>query len=126
MHTVRSVQVLLFNTSNSVQHYSIIYTQFNGFKHKKWLDISVWPIDGTLRSIVATGSESNSNEGVLPIPQSFKVWASLSDGLVSGHSLSGGSCLCRDTASILWRVCGVRVIIVGNGQSNMSSNPGHG
>ena len=37
-------------------------------------------------------SESNCNEGVLHIPQSFKTRASPSDGLVSytGHSLGGG------------------------------------
>ena len=33
MHTFKEFQVLLFNTNNSIQHYSFVYTQLNGFKY---------------------------------------------------------------------------------------------
>ena len=36
------------NTSNSFQLYSFICTQLNGFSKSKWLDSSIWSIDGTL------------------------------------------------------------------------------
>ena len=33
MHTVKRLQVLLFNTNNSCQHYTFIYTLLNGSKY---------------------------------------------------------------------------------------------
>ena len=39
--------------------HSVIRTQLNGFKYRKTLNISIWPIDGTLTGIT----------GVLHIPQ---------------------------------------------------------
>ena len=60
LYTVKCFQVLVFNTSNSIQCYSFICaqlngsnhcfviliiqyvsTQLNGFKYRKWLDISI-------------------------------------------------------------------------------------
>ena len=33
MHSVKEFQVLLFNTNNSIQHYTFIFTQLNGSKN---------------------------------------------------------------------------------------------
>ena len=55
--------------------------QLNSFKHKKWLDISVWPIDGTLTGTTTLGQGgpgSNGNEGVLHIPH--RIGAYSADG----------------------------------------------
>ena len=44
----------------------------------------MWPIDGTLTGTTTPGQsepESNGNEGLLHIPQSFNTVASLSDSL---------------------------------------------
>ena len=58
----------------------------------KWLDSSIWPIDGTLTVTTnqdQSGPGSNSNKEVLPIPQSSRTEVSPSDWLVLylGHSL---------------------------------------
>ena len=62
----------------------------------KWLNTSIWPINGTLTgaSILGeSGPGSKSNERVLYIPQSSRNGASPSDVLVwyPGHTLVGGS-----------------------------------
>ena len=97
MHTVKWFQVLLYNTSNSIQHYLFVCIQFNlfqvlicntnsilhsfaraqlnGFKKRKWLNISIWHIDRTLTGTTSPGQSgpgSNGNEGVLHITQSWR------------------------------------------------------
>ena len=57
---------------------------------------SIWPIDWTLAGITTPGQRrpgSNSNEGILHIPQSARTEASSSDCFVSyrEHSLGGAS-----------------------------------
>ena len=111
---------MLFNTNSSIQHYSFIYTQLNGsmycnviliipyylviivislhidgLKERKWLNISIWPIDGTQTCTTTQGKsrpKSNGNERVLHLPQSSKM-ASPLDSLVlnPGHPFGGKS-----------------------------------
>ena len=79
MHTVKLFQVLLSNTNNSIQHYSFVCTQLNGFKYSKWLNSSIWPIDGALTGTSTAGQSelgSNGNEDVFHIPQTSKTGAS--------------------------------------------------
>ena len=90
--SLKQFQVFLSNTNNTIQNYSFIYTQFNGFKLSKQLSSSIWPIEGTLTGIITPGQSgpgSNSNERVLHIPQNSKTEASPSNGLMSypEHSL---------------------------------------
>ena len=71
---------------------SFVCIQLNDFKFRKWLNISIRHIDGTLTIITILGQSgpgSNSNEGVLHIPQSSRTETLPSDGLVSylDHSL---------------------------------------
>ena len=80
LHTVKWFQVLLSNTN------SPIWTQLNGHKYRKWLTISIWPINGNLTGTTnpdQSGPGSNGNEGLLHIPQSSKAGAMPSDGLMS-------------------------------------------
>ena len=83
---------MLFNNSNSIQHYSFICTQLNdfkdcyliliiqfksfvcthlnGFKYRKWLNISIWPTNGNQTGTTTpgkSGPDSNSNERVFHI-----------------------------------------------------------
>ena len=70
--------------ANDLIKQSFVCTQLNDFKHSKWLNISVWPIDGTLRGptkLSQSGPGSNSNEGILHIPQSSWTGASPSDAV---------------------------------------------
>ena len=113
MHTVKWFRVLLFNTSNSIQHFlfvctllngckycyiiqiilhSFVYTESNGFKYSKWLSSSIWTIGRILTSTTIpdqSGPGSNDNGGILNILQSSRTVVSLSDGLVlyPWHSL---------------------------------------
>ena len=71
---------------------SFVCIQFNGFKYSKWLNSSIWPIDGTVTGTTTLGQSgpgSNSNEGVFHIPQSSKMGTSPLDALLSypGHLL---------------------------------------
>ena len=53
---------------------SFVSTQLNSFKYRKWLHISIWPIDGTLKSTTTSGKsepESNGNKGGLNISQIY-------------------------------------------------------
>ena len=48
----------------------------------EWLNSSIWPQDGTLTGTTTSGqsgARSNSNEGVLHIPQSTRTGTSLWD-----------------------------------------------
>ena len=66
----------------------------NGFQYNKWLNSSIWLIIGTLTGTTIPGQsepESNSNQGVLHILQSFRT------GEVEGVLL-----LCRDAVSIFY------------------------
>ena len=79
LHTVKWFQLLLYNSHNLTSNICL-YTIF------------VWPINWTLLSFSTPDQNdpgSNDNEGALHIPQSSKVRASPSDGLMSytGHSL---------------------------------------
>ena len=61
---------------------TFVCTQLNGFKYSKWLNSFFWPIDGTLTGTTTlgqSGPESNSNQGVLYIPQSSRSGDSPSD-----------------------------------------------
>ena len=53
---------MLSNTNNSIQNNSFVCTQLNGFKSSKWLNSSVWPIDGTLTGTTTPGQ---SEQGVI-------------------------------------------------------------
>ena len=45
---------------------SFVCIRLNGCKYSKWLNSSIWPIDGTLTGITTpSGPESNDNEGWL-------------------------------------------------------------
>ena len=62
--------------------------------NRKWLNISVWHIDGTLTGstiLGQSGSGGNGNDGVLDITPNSRIEASPSDGLVSylGHLVVG-------------------------------------
>ena len=57
----------------------------DGFKYKKLLNISIWPINGTLKGSTMrdqSGPKSNDNEGVLHTPQNSWAGASPSDSRV--------------------------------------------
>ena len=74
---------------------SFVCTQSNGFKSRKWLNISIWLIDGTLTGTTTLGQSgpgNNGNKGVLHILQSSRTEVSPLGGLVSyqGCSLDGG------------------------------------
>ena len=57
-----------------------LFSQLNGFKYTKWLNSSIWPIDGTLTGTIILGQSGiGSNEGILHIPQSSRTRASTSD-----------------------------------------------
>ena len=71
---------MLFNISNSIYQVFLIQTIWiwlYGFKYpiimlSKWLNSSIWPIDGTLTGITnpdQSGPESNGNEAVIHILQ---------------------------------------------------------
>ena len=95
MHTVKWFQVLLFSISTSFQHYSFVCTRLYGSMYRKWLNISIWSIDGTLTGTTTPGQSkpgSNGNEEVLYIPQSSRTKVSLSYVLVSylEHKLAVG------------------------------------
>ena len=67
----------LYHT-NSVRLYLFCCTYLDGFKYWKWLNISILPIDGSLKntsSLGQNGPGSNLNEGVLHIPQSSRTEA---------------------------------------------------
>ena len=101
LHTVAWLQVFHSNTNNSIQCYLFICTQLNGFKYcyvtltihfnsviyqhiVKWLNSSIWPIDGTLISTIILGhswSGSNGNESAIYIPQNSRAGASPSDAV---------------------------------------------
>ena len=71
------------------------------------MNSSIWLIDSTLTGTTTLshgGLESNSNKGVLHIPQSSRIGALPSDGLVPypGHSLSAVLILCRDAISVFY------------------------
>ena len=88
----KKFQVLLSNTNNSIQHYSFVYAQLNGFMYSKWLNNSILTIDGTLTDTTTPGQSRHGGNGcerVLHIPQSSRTGASRSDNLVSylGHLL---------------------------------------
>ena len=60
-----------------------------GSSIKKWLNITIWPIDGTLTSTTNPGQSgpgSNGNEGVFYIPQSSSLTIRCSLVLYPRHS----------------------------------------
>ena len=86
LYGVKWFQLLLCNPNNSIQHQSFVCTRLNDFKYRKWLNISIWPINGTLtgtNTLCQSGPGSNGKEGVLHIPQSFRIGALLPYSLVS-------------------------------------------
>ena len=90
---------IAFNTNNSIL-LIYLYTV-------KWLNITVWLIDGTLTSTATQGQRgpwSNGNEEVLHIPKISRTGTSLSNGLESypGHLLEWSVLLlCRDAVSVV-------------------------
>ena len=62
LHTVNWLQVLLPNTNNSIQHYSFVDTQLNGFQYSKWLNSYIWPIDWTLTSTTTSGQSGSGRQ----------------------------------------------------------------
>ena len=96
LHTVEWFQVLLYNSHNS-KSIICLHTVY-----------SIWPIDRTLSGTTTpslSGTGSNGNEGVLPIPQISKAAASPLDCLMlcPVHSLEVGVLpLCRDAVSVFY------------------------
>ena len=89
LHTVKWFQILLSNANSS------IYTQLNSFKYDKWLNSSIWWLDGTLTGTTTLGksrSGRNDSKGVLHIHQSSRIEVSPSDGSMPylGYSLPTG------------------------------------
>ena len=68
-----------------------VCTQLNGFKYRKWLNISISSIDGNLTD-TSTPSQSepgsNGNEVGTPYSQSSKIGPSPSDSLVRLNGIS--------------------------------------
>ena len=61
---------------------SLVCRQLLGFKFSKWLNRSIWPINGTLTDTTTPSLSKpgcTGNEGALHIPQSSRTGASLSD-----------------------------------------------
>ena len=61
-----------------------ILFNINGFKSSKWLNSSIWPIDGTLTGATSpdqSETRSNSNEGVLCTCQSSRTRVSPSNAV---------------------------------------------
>ena len=61
---------------------SFVCTQLNGFKYSKWLNSSIWPIDGNLTGTKTPGQSRircHNNNEVLQIPQSSRTGTSPSD-----------------------------------------------
>ena len=90
------LQVLLFNIDNSIQQYSFIYKQLNGPNYCKWLDVSLWPVHGTLRSTITLGvmaikwgSTFSQTSGLEP--QNQMVWYHIQNT----HCWEGVLLLCR-------------------------------
>ena len=86
---------MLFNTSDSIQHNLFMCTQLNDFKCSKWLNSSIWPLDGTLTGTTTldqNGPGINGNKDGLHIPQNSSAGVSPSKGLVSypGYLLGRG------------------------------------
>ena len=84
------------------------YTQLNGFKYSKWLNISIWPINGTLTGTTTQDQnwpKSNSNEGVLQILQSPRTVVSPSDTVYCPiRTLIGRKILllCRNSVDVFY------------------------
>ena len=58
----------------------------NGFQHSKWLNSSIWFIDGIsagITTLYQSGTGSNGSKGILHIPQRSRAWDSPSHVLVS-------------------------------------------
>ena len=112
-HTLKWLEVLLCNSI------SFICTQLNGAKYcyvaltiqfniSNFAHSSIWSINRTLLGTTTpgqSGSGSNGNEGVLQIPQSFRIGTS-SDGLVSypGHTLAEGFYLSEEMESVYSKI----------------------
>ena len=90
-HTVNEFQVLVFNTNNSIQHFSFVNIQLNCFKY---CYVSV---------TIQFGHGSKGNEGVLHIIQNSRTEASPLNGLKSypRHSFEGVTSLQRCSQHIL-------------------------
>ena len=59
----------------------------------------------SITTLGQSGPDSNGNEGVLPIPQSSRMSASLSEGFVSYPGYLLGMCIlrhCRDAVSVFY------------------------
>ena len=85
------------------------------FKYGKWLDSSVWPIDGTLTGITTpsqSGSGINSNEGVLHIWQISRTGSSSPDAF---------QCYTKDT-HFIWPIDGTLTSTTTQDQSGPGSN----
>ena len=79
--------------------------KLNSFNYTKWLNISIWPINGTRTGANTPGQNeagSNCNERVRYIPQSSKTETSPTDCLVSypEQSLVEGSYLSAEMQSV--------------------------
>ena len=80
-------------------------TLLNSLKFDKWLNSSIWPINGILTSATNLGQSgpgSNGNEKVLYFSESSKYGGLPLDGLVSypGHLLEKGLYIYRGTVYI--------------------------
>ena len=70
----------------------LLWTQLNGFKHIKWFNNSIWPMNGTTTGTTTpsqSGPGSNDYGKVLHTPQ--RSWTEASPYL--GHLLGGGVCI---------------------------------
>ena len=91
-----------------IQFNSFICGQVKSFKCRKWLDISIWPIDRILTGTTShglSGPGSNDNEGVIHVPIRYMSGASPSDDLFSylRHSVGEGSPrLCKGAVGVFY------------------------
>ena len=94
LHTVKWFQVLLCISKNSIKHQSFVYTQLN--------DQMLLFLSGAITP-GQSGPRSDSNEGVLHIPQSSSFTRALpSNGLVSYSYSSVEQQLVYSTTPINW------------------------
>ena len=118
-----------------------MFSQLNGFKYSnetqfnsisviclhtvKWLNSSIWPIDRTLTGTTTLGQSgpgSDSNEGILQIPQSSGTGNSPSDCLGLDTDRGGVLPRCSDAVGLFYFPSqmgwgGGRLVIVFNGIS---------
>ena len=117
LHTDKWFQVLLSNTNSS-------NCTHLGFNHSKWLNSSIWPIDGILTDITTPGQSgpgSNGNEELLHSLQSSRTGVSPSAAVycltLNPHYVEV-LLLCRDVVSVFSSLSQLFILFFSGTQSN--------